>query len=160
MYRKNAQVDEKTLIMSEKKKQQQKDSKLQKKQAQKKQQQQQQKQQQQIINKQSCDCLATEHTLVGNCLNCGKIICSFENFPCSFCGHTNEKQHKTSSSSTTSSSTSSSTSTSSTSTSTSTSNLEKKQLEDAIRHKNKLVEYNRTSAQRTIIYGKNKKQIK
>ena len=34
----------------------------------------------------ACDCQASVHELLGNCLNCGKIICSLEGWgPCTFC---------------------------------------------------------------------------
>ncbi|EGG19593.1 hypothetical protein DFA_00171 [Cavenderia fasciculata] len=35
----------------------------------------------------TCECQATKHKLIGNCLNCGKVICEHEgNGPCKFCG--------------------------------------------------------------------------
>ena len=34
----------------------------------------------------ACNCLASEHALLGNCLNCGKIVCKMEDYgPCLFC---------------------------------------------------------------------------
>lgn len=44
----------------------------------------------------SCDCQATKHQLVNNCLGCGRIVCSQEGSgPCLFCGElvcTNEER--------------------------------------------------------------------
>lgn len=35
----------------------------------------------------ACHCQATQHALVNNCINCGKIVCEFEGEgPCLFCG--------------------------------------------------------------------------
>lgn len=35
-----------------------------------------------------CNCMATEHDLIGNCLACGKIVCAIEGRGhCMFCGH-------------------------------------------------------------------------
>lgn len=34
-----------------------------------------------------CECQASRHKLVGNCLNCGRIVCEQEGSgPCYFCG--------------------------------------------------------------------------
>lgn len=39
-----------------------------------------------------CDCQAQIHPLIGNCLKCGKIICTREGEgPCLFCGSLEEK---------------------------------------------------------------------
>ena len=39
------------------------------------------------LERKSCDCEATTHPLVNNCLNCGKIVCLSEGpGPCFFCG--------------------------------------------------------------------------
>jgi hypothetical protein len=66
--------------------------------------------------------IGTEHPVLTNCLECGKIICQKEGQgTCLFCG-----------------------------------SLENKDADisiDAIDHKNKLIEYDRTAAQRTIVYG-------
>lgn len=41
-----------------------------------------------FISKRQCDCMATEHELLGNCLACGKIVCAIEGVgSCMFCGH-------------------------------------------------------------------------
>jgi len=41
-----------------------------------------------FTSKEKCYCMATEHELVGNCLACGKIVCAKEGRgPCMFCGH-------------------------------------------------------------------------
>ena len=34
-----------------------------------------------------CDCQANEHDLLDNCLECGRILCVRESFPCLFCGN-------------------------------------------------------------------------
>lgn len=35
-----------------------------------------------------CECQASRHKLVGNCLNCGRIVCEQEGSgPCYFCGN-------------------------------------------------------------------------
>jgi len=73
---------------------------------------------------QYCNCMATKHSLITNCLNCGHIICSKEGTgPCCYCGFSNKKGVIVNSTS----------------------------LEKAIDHKNQLLEYERTSAQRTIV---------
>ncbi|PRP74859.1 hypothetical protein PROFUN_09559 [Planoprotostelium fungivorum] len=74
-----------------------------------------------------CNCQATEHNLRGNCLSCGKIICEAEpEGACTFCGFDakNKKGGQVSSDT----------------------------LEKAIKHKNKLIDYQENSAKRTIIY--------
>jgi hypothetical protein len=128
VYRKQDDRDESFLRMqTEKHKTKQKE-----KQQQQQQQQQQQKtqaQQPQQQNRNLCDCQATDHPLKGNCLNCGRVICTFESFPCVFCGYSNEKGKVVSV-------------------------PNEKALEEAVRHKNKLVEYDKTAAQRTVVYGK------
>ena len=41
-----------------------------------------------FVGKKICYCMAREHELVGNCLACGKIVCSIEGRgACLFCGH-------------------------------------------------------------------------
>ncbi|XP_001602504.1 activating signal cointegrator 1 [Nasonia vitripennis] len=40
------------------------------------------------ITRTLCDCEATKHSLVNNCINCGRIVCLSEGpGPCFFCGH-------------------------------------------------------------------------
>jgi hypothetical protein len=70
-----------------------------------------------------------EHPLRGNCLSCGKIICQAEpEGACSFCGF-DPKMKKNQTGVTT------------------------EMLEKAVKHKNKLIEFQDNSAKRTIIYG-------
>ncbi len=40
------------------------------------------------VAREDCYCMGTEHPVLGNCLACGKIICELEgrNLPCLFCG--------------------------------------------------------------------------
>lgn len=36
----------------------------------------------------ACNCEATKHALINNCLNCGRIVCEQERSgPCFTCGH-------------------------------------------------------------------------
>ncbi|XP_048041529.1 activating signal cointegrator 1 isoform X1 [Megalobrama amblycephala] len=49
-----------------------------------------------LPGRQSCECLAQKHRLINNCLSCGRIVCEQEGSgPCLFCGSlvcTNEEQ--------------------------------------------------------------------
>eukprot|EP01118_Nematostelium_gracile_P015838 TRINITY_DN6420_c0_g1_i3.p1 TRINITY_DN6420_c0_g1~~TRINITY_DN6420_c0_g1_i3.p1 ORF type:complete len:666 (+),score=175.69 TRINITY_DN6420_c0_g1_i3:386-2383(+) len=73
-----------------------------------------------------CDCMATEHSLIGNCLNCGKIICQQEGRgPCTYCGYTAEQRAR---------------------------DIATESFEKAAEHKDKLIEYQATSAKRTVVY--------
>jgi len=48
--------------------------------------------QQDEVKREECNCQATLHILVNNCLACGKIVCSKEGpGPCFFCGAMVEK---------------------------------------------------------------------
>lgn len=80
-----------------------------------------------ILPKFMCDCQATEHPLITNCLNCGKILCELEGGSiCTFCGERTgikTKKHPPS-----------------------------EELQRAIEHKNKLLNYAKTSAQRTVVW--------
>lgn len=41
-----------------------------------------------ILGRHTCDCQATKHLLIANCINCGRIICDQEGSgPCYFCGN-------------------------------------------------------------------------
>lgn len=43
-----------------------------------------------MVNKdrRACECQASKHKLIGNCLNCGRIVCELEGSgPCYFCGN-------------------------------------------------------------------------
>jgi len=45
-------------------------------------------------DRQICDCEASVHVLIGNCLNCGRIVCQLEgNGPCTFCGLSLDKMN-------------------------------------------------------------------
>lgn len=48
-----------------------------------------------LKGRRSCDCFATEHKLINNCLSCGRVVCEQEGSgPCMFCGElvcTNEE---------------------------------------------------------------------
>eukprot|EP01117_Protostelium_nocturnum_P014890 TRINITY_DN5717_c0_g1_i1.p1 TRINITY_DN5717_c0_g1~~TRINITY_DN5717_c0_g1_i1.p1 ORF type:complete len:252 (+),score=106.82 TRINITY_DN5717_c0_g1_i1:162-917(+) len=80
-----------------------------------------------------CNCQAVRHPLIGNCISCGKIICELEGFgPCTFCGHENfDKRGKRNQN-----------------------QAKPETLEKAIKHKDKLIEYEKNSAKRTVIYGR------
>lgn len=72
-----------------------------------------------------CNCQATEHPLFMNCLNCGKILCEIESgSECTFCGVDTGRNSN---------------------------NINSESLKKAIAHKNKLLEFERTSAQRTTV---------
>ncbi|XP_050682626.1 activating signal cointegrator 1 isoform X2 [Leptidea sinapis] len=92
-----------------------------------------------------CDCQAAKHELVNNCLYCGRIVCKQEGSgPCLFCGHlvcTPQEQKEINSK------TKSSTKLKETL-------LEKsrpKGWEAAVSHRNRLLEYDRTSERRTRV---------
>lgn len=85
-----------------------------------------------------CGCMAARHPLLGNCLYCGKIVCAQEGVgPCLFCGNAVGEAPGAGSIS-----------------------LSKQEadaeydasLARALEHKDKLLEYERTSARRTVIY--------
>jgi hypothetical protein len=50
------------------------------------------------INRHACDCQAARHKLIANCLKCGRIVCEEEGSgPCYFCGNlvcTRQEQEK------------------------------------------------------------------
>eukprot|EP00013_Stygamoeba_regulata_P024159 CAMPEP_0177661780 /NCGR_PEP_ID=MMETSP0447-20121125/18893_1 /TAXON_ID=0 /ORGANISM="Stygamoeba regulata, Strain BSH-02190019" /LENGTH=241 /DNA_ID=CAMNT_0019167209 /DNA_START=209 /DNA_END=931 /DNA_ORIENTATION=+ len=71
-----------------------------------------------------CSCMATSHKLVRNCLQCGKIICEQEGEgPCLFCSEQDDPDA-----------------------------YEGAAIAKAIEHKNKLIDYERSSARRTVVY--------
>ena len=40
-----------------------------------------------LSGRHKCDCLATKHKLISNCVKCGRIVCEQEGSgPCIFCG--------------------------------------------------------------------------
>jgi hypothetical protein len=40
-----------------------------------------------LAGRQACECQAAKHSLVSNCLSCGRVVCSQEGSgPCLFCG--------------------------------------------------------------------------
>lgn len=40
------------------------------------------------LERRVCECQASRHRLIGNCLNCGRIVCEQEGSgPCYFCGN-------------------------------------------------------------------------
>ncbi|ETE66571.1 Activating signal cointegrator 1, partial [Ophiophagus hannah] len=80
----------------------------------------------------SCECLAQKHKLINNCLTCGRIVCEQEGSgPCLFCGTLADISDKDS--------------------------LQlrearlKSGLEMAVKHKDKLLEYDKTSVRRTQV---------
>lgn len=90
-----------------------------------------------------CECQATKHGLVSNCLNCGRIVCEQEGSgPCLFCGNlvcTREEQEKINRGSRAGEKLKQEL-------------LNKgKDLEKAIEHKNKLINFDRNSAKRTQV---------
>ncbi|EDV23470.1 uncharacterized protein TRIADDRAFT_58126 [Trichoplax adhaerens] len=94
-----------------------------------------------------CNCLAQRHELVNNCLNCGRIICNQEGSgPCLSCGNmvcTNEEKEILSRNSRKSKKLYESLMNA---------NQEFEiQAKNAIEHRNKLLEYDRSSAQRTKV---------
>jgi hypothetical protein len=41
-----------------------------------------------FLGRNSCECQASKHKLIGNCLKCGRIVCEQEGSgPCFFCGN-------------------------------------------------------------------------
>lgn len=84
----------------------------------------------------ACDCQAQEHTLITNCLECGRIICMQEGRgPCLFCGSDVDSQHLVQQQRSEASA------------------KEREGFFKALAQRNQLVEYDRTSAQRTMVYG-------
>jgi hypothetical protein len=80
--------------------------------------------------------LGTEHPLVRNCLNCGKVLCAQEgNGPCTFCGDNPKDKRKGGGGDQSGINTSTS-------------------FEKAVEQKNKLLEYDRNAAKRTVVYGR------
>jgi aspartate/glutamate racemase len=78
-------------------------------------------------------CIARRHELIGNCLNCGKIVCAQEGEgPCFFCKHEVRSN-------------------------TAYQNFDQlsKETQVAIEHKNRLLEYDRNHARRTTVIGSN-----
>lgn len=91
-----------------------------------------------------CNCQATKHKLVANCLECGRIVCEQEGFgPCFFCGNfvLSAEQKKNPSLIFKEGDTVSKTFTT----------LDKSELESAIKQRNKLLEYDQTSEKRTKV---------
>lgn len=97
-----------------------------------------------LEGRRKCDCQASEHDLINNCLSCGRIVCSQEGSgPCVFCGElvcTEEEMELIKSKKGDS--------------------LKKslmgkggggKGLEEALKHRNKLLEFNDNMAKRTIV---------
>jgi len=82
-----------------------------------------------------CDCQASEHGLISNCLSCGKIICAAEGVgACLFCEHHRQEQAQV----------------------VPTSQLDvtnaTPSFEEALRHKDRLLEFDRTTAKRTVVH--------
>ena len=103
-----------------------------------------------LSGRNSCECLASKHKLINNCLSCGRIVCEQEGAgPCFFCGNLVKAKHEADQISAPEET------------------LEiqnnkkngkgKQNKEDpqhmmkAIEHKNKLLEYDRTSEKRTKV---------
>jgi DNA-directed RNA polymerase subunit RPC12/RpoP len=79
--------------------------------------------------KKICYCMAREHELVGNCLACGKIVCAIEGRgPCMFCGHQVLVKGQMPSSL-----------------------PDKSSLIQAIKHKDKLIDYDRNTEERLAV---------
>ncbi|XP_026763213.2 activating signal cointegrator 1 [Galleria mellonella] len=92
-----------------------------------------------------CDCQASKHELVNNCLQCGRVVCKQEGSgPCLFCGNlvcTPEEQKEINAKTKASAKLMESL-------------LERsrpKGWEEALSHRNKLLEYDRTSERRTRV---------
>lgn len=84
--------------------------------------------------------LAQRHKLVGNCLWCGKIICEQEGpGPCLFCGHATGDEGRRDRSKARSEEFHTEAS--------------DEELARALERKDRLLEYERSSAQRTVVYG-------
>lgn len=82
-----------------------------------------------FTSKKICYCMARDHDLVGNCLACGKIVCSVEGRgPCLFCGHQVLPKGETPASL-----------------------PDKSSYMQAIKHKNKLLEYDRNAEERLAV---------
>ncbi|GAB6025272.1 hypothetical protein CHUAL_010690 [Chamberlinius hualienensis] len=85
----------------------------------------------QLPGRYKCECEATKHQLINNCLNCGKIVCEQEGAgPCTFCGNIvtrrgESKQTKT--------------------------DIRSEGLKNAVEHKNKLLEFDQNAEKRTKI---------
>ena len=92
-----------------------------------------------VKGRHTCECLASKHELINNCLSCGRIVCGQEGEgPCLFCGdwvynknrpaserpkRPNEKNSKS-----------------------------KESADKAVEHKNMLLEFDRTSEKRTKVF--------
>ena len=89
----------------------------------------------QKANRVPCECQATNHELMTNCLSCGRIICSQEGpGPCFTCGNTVNKVKRGG-------------------TIQNTTQRQDNGLEAATKHKDQLLLYDRTAAQRTVVFG-------
>jgi len=103
-------------------------------------------------HRKKCDCLGTEHSVLTNCLGCGRIICSVENIgPCFFCGEMISKddimKQQQPQNPSTATSGSGNTSVTSQQTDEDLSMMQKA----AVDHKNKLIEMDRNGQQRTTV---------
>ena len=79
-----------------------------------------------LENREECYCMGREHSVVGNCLECGKIICEFEGKnSCLFCGAEFTGNY---------------------------SGVSDDNLKEAITRKNALLEYERKSVARSLIF--------
>ncbi len=113
---------------SEKQQKQKDQQQLQQQQQQQQQQQKQAKKKKDVVTREECYCMGTDHPCLGNCLSCGKIICELEGAgqPCTFCGVVFNVG--------------------------SSSNNNKAAFAEAVARKNALLEYERKSIARSLIY--------
>ena len=82
-----------------------------------------------FVGKKTCYCMAREHDLIGNCLACGKIVCAVEGRgACLFCGHQVVAKGEVPGSL-----------------------PEKASFIQAVKHKNKLIEYDRNTEERLAV---------
>ena len=85
------------------------------------------------LNRRKCYCLAKVeiggHPLIGNCLNCGRIVCDSEDYgPCLSCGEASTKIHWL------------------------VTVCESNDTSEALKHKDRLIQYDREGTRRTKIY--------
>ncbi|XP_041984758.1 activating signal cointegrator 1 isoform X2 [Aricia agestis] len=99
----------------------------------------------QLKGRHHCDCEASKHDLINNCLQCGRVVCKQEGSgPCLFCGNlvcTPEEQREINTKTKSGAKLAQSL-------------MEKsrpKGWEEAITHRNRLLEYDRTSEKRTHV---------
>ncbi|KAA0202439.1 hypothetical protein HAZT_HAZT001402 [Hyalella azteca] len=105
-----------------------------------------------LSGRHKCDCLASKHGLINNCLFCGRIVCEQEGAgPCLFCGNEVQSNAEKAAANSGPLALEKPSADKKNKTKVTVKNIAE-DIQKAVEHKNKLLEYDRTSEKRTKVY--------